>query len=144
MEGGTQKAAQATADRTSETEGGHGPRAAPARRTWDDQVKRREALEACREDVEIRPDLPDWYGSLLVGARRREVDALGLEALLDRLEDLARLDAALCLVGEDFPAWSVWLSDAGRWWATRGTCTVDGDDETEIRGLLGAAEDACP
>ena len=125
-------------------EGDHGPRAAPARRTWTDQVARREALEACRGDVEIRLDVPDWYGSLLVGSRRREVDTLGLEALLDRLEDLARLDVPLYLVAEDFPAWSVWLSDAGRWWAARGGSTVDGDDETEIRGLLAAHEEAAP
>jgi hypothetical protein len=140
MGGGMQKAAQDAAVRRPE--GDHGPRAAPARRTWDDQVKRREALEACRKDVEIRPDVPDWHGSLLVGSRRREVGTLDLRVLLDRLEALARLDAALYLVAEDFPDWSVWLSDADRWWATRGGSTVDGDDETEIRGLLAAHEEA--
>jgi hypothetical protein len=142
MEGGT-RAAQAAAGGRLEHE--HRLRAVPARRTrrtWDDQVKRREAFEACRQDAEISVSAPDWHGSLRVGGRRREVDTLDLKALLDRMERLADLDAALCSVAGDFPAWSVWLSDADRWWATRDGSTVDGDDETEIRGLLAAHEEA--
>lgn len=60
-------------------------------------------------------------------------------------------DERITQLEAEFPGWHVWLSNTGRWWATRtgavprreslGTgrvMTVDADDEADLRGQLTA------
>jgi hypothetical protein len=56
-------------------------------------------------------------------------------------------------IEQRFPAWSVWRSDAGRWWATRrggvsadilhlgGSATLDADDPESLVARLVAEEE---
>jgi hypothetical protein len=59
-------------------------------------------------------------------------------------EDLSR-------IAREFPGWRPWMSDAGRWWATRRgvrladppewwAVTVDADDADGLRAVLGQQE----
>jgi hypothetical protein len=58
-------------------------------------------------------------------------------------------DERISLLEAEFPGWHIWLSNAGRWWATRTglvrhrddlgagrVMTVDGDDEAALREQL--------
>lgn len=116
-----------------------------------DQVARREQFERDHPDTKISHQAPDWAGSLTVGRTRRRVSARGLGPLLDKLDALARLADEVTTIEAEFPAWRVWLSDVGRWWAVRqGTdglwtrgrnsaaMTLDADDAAGLRGLLAA------
>ncbi|MEV6981497.1 hypothetical protein AB0M95_09590 [Sphaerisporangium sp. NPDC051017] len=57
-------------------------------------------------------------------------------------------DRHLAEIAREFPDWTIWRSDAGRWWATRhrllteeerdagGAMTVDADDSKGLRERL--------
>lgn len=67
------------------------------------------------------------------------------------LPDLTEVTARDLLAAQ-FPGWSIWRSDAGRWWATRRTpptaaqgdagCdhTVDADTPADLCGVLAEQE----
>lgn len=69
------------------------------------------------------------------------------------MADFAVIKAA---IEADFPDWTVWRSDAGRWYATRAgsltdeqllsgyAMTVAAEGEESLRGLLGEQERAHP
>lgn len=58
------------------------------------------------------------------------------------------LDRHLAEIAREFPHWTIWRSDAGRWWATRHhplnadqrdagcAMTIDADEPEELRDLL--------
>ncbi|MDA0633797.1 hypothetical protein OUY22_10235 [Nonomuraea sp. MCN248] len=57
-------------------------------------------------------------------------------------------DRHLAEIAREFPQWTIWRSDAGRWWATRhhplsdaqrdagGAMTIDADDPDNLREQL--------
>ncbi|MFG2071392.1 hypothetical protein SAMN05421874_110126 [Nonomuraea maritima] len=57
-------------------------------------------------------------------------------------------DRHLAEIARDYPQWTIWRSDAGRWWATRHhplsaaqrgagcAMTIDADDAEGLRDLL--------
>jgi hypothetical protein len=132
--------------------GGAAPQAAGAISTEEiagaGQQARREQFEA------VEYDAGQWRGSVTVCRKRMEVTRRGLELLLDKLEELAALDAEALAIEQDFPAWRVWLSSTNRWWATwqgpkavwtrdgRVEITVDADDLPGLRARLAAAQGA--
>jgi hypothetical protein len=67
------------------------------------------------------------------------------------------VDGALAGIASDYPAWHVWRSQAGRWWATRlghlrppddrdgdYAMTLDADTAGELRAALAAQGRAGP
>jgi hypothetical protein len=63
----------------------------------------------------------------------------------------AEVDAELSRIAGEFPGWHPWVSDAGRWWATRRgrrpadppewwAVTVDADDEEGLRSAIAEQE----
>lgn len=118
------------------------------------QVARREQFRRDHPDAEFSHDAPDWTGSILVGRTRRGVTAQGLGLLLDELDGLALAAADLAALEADYPAWRIWLSDIGRWWAVRQgsdglwakgrigyPITLSADDAADLREQLGADAD---
>lgn len=63
----------------------------------------------------------------------------------------AEVAAELSRIAGEFPGWRPWVSDAGRWWATRRgrrpadppawwAMTVDADDEERLRSAIAEQE----
>ena len=63
------------------------------------------------------------------------------------------MDSELAGIARDYPAWHLWRSQAGRWWATRlghirppdgrdagYAMTLDADTAGELRAALGAQD----
>lgn len=62
--------------------------------------------------------------------------------------DRMSFDRHLAEIARDYPQWTIWRSDAGRWWATRHhplsaaqrdagcAMTIDADDPEGLRDLL--------
>ena len=62
-------------------------------------------------------------------------------------------DRHLAEIAREFPEWTIWRSDAGRWWATRHhlltsaqreagcAMTIDADDPDGLRGQLREQEE---
>lgn len=86
---------------------------------WDDQVARREALEAFLGKVRVRQDGPQsWYAFLPGDRGKREVTGTSLERLLDRVARIVQGDAAREMAAE-FPGWLVRVSAEWHWYASR-------------------------
>lgn len=113
-----------------------------------DQVARQRQFQAAHPDVVIVHVPPVWTGVMTVSRRRQTVKRAGLGLLLDELGALAEVEAERVAIEAAYPAWHVWLSDLGRWWATRhgplgrymgrdGTpVTLDADSPAGLRDLL--------
>lgn len=85
---------------------------------WDDHVAQAEALKAFRPDAEIWQESPaGWHGSLVTGGGRAPFTGTSLEKLLAKLFKAVLADA-VAGVEADYPSRHVWVSAAGRWYAT--------------------------